>query len=150
MGDTKRLTRRSALAAGAAAAAAFAQPAIAAQVEHPNDKVRRLAKEIAVALRDPEFLGFQRVTVTPEGVMYDDVEPELDEELPTNDRLFVLATKFVDDAIAIDPTIKTGWIGNDALPPHQGSLFSVSFERYGTRGSANTTTEPTEVADVAS
>ena len=40
--------------------------------EHPNDKVRRLGREIMETLRDPSFIGFDRLTITAEHVGYDE------------------------------------------------------------------------------
>jgi hypothetical protein len=51
----------------AGAAAVLPTVAVAALVaEHPNDKVRRLAREIMQTLNDPAFLGFRQLTITPD------------------------------------------------------------------------------------
>lgn len=80
--NSPTITRRAAIIGAVASTAGLAAPvaaAVAAQtaphtwsalIEHPNDKVRRLGKEMAAALRDPDYIGFARVTVTPQGVSY--------------------------------------------------------------------------------
>lgn len=87
MAEKAHITRRSVLATigGAlASSAALAVPAVAA-TEHPNNKVRRLALEIRYALRDPEYIGFKKVVITPSLVAYHD-EPD--------DELIELAQQF--------------------------------------------------------
>jgi hypothetical protein len=76
LSSPSHLTRRAAMIGAAVSSAALAVPAAAAlsPSEHPNDKVRRIAKEMAEALRDPEYVGFKRVTVTPDLVAHDEAD----------------------------------------------------------------------------
>jgi len=74
------LTRRAALFGAAASTVALAAPVtvtLAKVDEHPNKKVRRLGREIMETLRDPEFIGFNRITITPQYVGYS-AEPDAD------------------------------------------------------------------------
>ena len=79
--------RRSFVRGVSTAAAALGLPtaavALPAPAEHPNDKVRRLAREIMGALNDPRFLGFRQVTITPEMAMYQSAE----QDMPADERV---------------------------------------------------------------
>lgn len=77
MAISPSITRRAAVIGALTSSAAVAAPAVAAinPTEHPNNKVRRLGREIMETLRDPEFIGFNRITITPQYVGYS-AEPD--------------------------------------------------------------------------
>lgn len=106
----------------------------AAPAEHPNEKVRRLSREIAEALSDPAFIGFDRVTITPAGVLYTDNDPEI---------RIAEAVESIKDALA---EMHPGWRraqskdqvvpvvdlhGNHLRDARRAVLIYASDERYG-------------------
>ncbi len=51
------------------------------------------------------------------------------QQLDIDGQLAVLSRQFIAAAKAIDPTIKNGWIGNDASLEYRGSVYGVFFDR---------------------
>jgi hypothetical protein len=91
-----------------ATAAAVGLPAAAIALpkpEHPNDKVRRLAREIMETLGDPGFIGFRQVTITPDMALYQDAE----QDMPANERAALHFGRFarVMNELSVDTH---GWV----------------------------------------
>jgi hypothetical protein len=136
MANAANITRRTALIGALASSAALAVPAIGAMAasEHPNDKVRRLGKEMAEALRDPRFVGFNRVTVTPDYIGYTDNDPETRIAYAKEDIRLAIAEQHPDWKFQVEDR----QIGMVDMPEgierdfrRRGIVLYASDERYG-------------------
>lgn len=136
MANPPVITRRAAVIGALASSAALAIPAVAAikSTEHPNDKVRRLAKEMAEALRDPRFIGFNRVTVTPEYVGYTDNDPETRIAYAKEDIRLAIAEQHPDWKWQVEDRsigVVEGLSGVESEPRRRGIVLYASDEQFG-------------------
>ena len=133
---TNPVTRRSAIFGALASTAALAVPAIAAVnlTEHPNDKVRRLGKEMSEALRDPRFVGFNRITGTSDYLGYTDNDPETRIAYAIEDIRGAIAEQHPDWRFQREDRaigVIDGTSNIQSAPRRRGILLYASDERYG-------------------